>query len=143
MTFEVQSVSISHRVVRPLINHCVSSLDRDSTAMDNLVVKRCLHQTQSIDTNNHQSTINKIILDPQNAGLLALVKAARNGAVYGAKVRFPHALVYASLQSTEQRLQANENRKTEWSSSSVRERKSYIHRCTKREKTKTKIRIHI
>ena len=37
--------------------------------------------------------MNRIILDPQYADYLALVKAARNGAVYGAKVRFPHALV--------------------------------------------------
>ena len=40
-----------------------------------------------------KDTVNKIILDPQYADFLALVKAMRNGAVYGAKVRFPHALV--------------------------------------------------
>jgi peroxisomal membrane protein 4 len=40
-----------------------------------------------------QSTLERIILDPSNHELLAVVKAARNGAVYGAKVRFPHALV--------------------------------------------------
>jgi len=38
--------------------------------------------------------VNSIILNPQYAEYLALIKAARNGAVYGAKVRFPHALVY-------------------------------------------------
>ena len=37
--------------------------------------------------------MNGVILDPQYADVLAIVKAARNGAVYGAKVRFPHALV--------------------------------------------------
>jgi len=37
--------------------------------------------------------IEPIILNPDLAPLLAIVKAARNGAVYGAKVRFPHALV--------------------------------------------------
>lgn len=43
--------------------------------------------------NSRQDTLNSIILSPQYADYLALVKAARNGAVYGAKVRFPHALV--------------------------------------------------
>ncbi len=40
-----------------------------------------------------QENINSIVLNPQYADYLALLKAARNGAVYGAKVRFPHALV--------------------------------------------------
>jgi peroxisomal membrane protein 4 len=40
-----------------------------------------------------QETVESIILNPDLAPLLAIVKAARNGAVYGAKVRFPHALV--------------------------------------------------
>ncbi len=38
-----------------------------------------------------------MILDPAHHDLLAIVKAARNGAVYGAKVRFPHALVMVFL----------------------------------------------
>jgi len=37
--------------------------------------------------------IEDVILDPKYAGILAILKAARNGAVYGAKIRFPHALV--------------------------------------------------
>jgi peroxisomal membrane protein 4 len=37
--------------------------------------------------------LERVILDPKNADILAVLKAARNGAVYGAKVRFPHALV--------------------------------------------------
>lgn len=40
-----------------------------------------------------QSSVDNILLDPRYANILAIVKAARNGAVYGAKVRFPHALV--------------------------------------------------
>ncbi|KAJ9615461.1 hypothetical protein H2200_001536 [Cladophialophora chaetospira] len=40
-----------------------------------------------------KETVDSIILNPDLAPLLAIVKAARNGAVYGAKVRFPHALV--------------------------------------------------
>ncbi|KAI5862198.1 peroxisomal membrane protein 4 [Durotheca rogersii] len=39
----------------------------------------------------------RVVLDPANHDLLAVVKAARNGAVYGAKVRFPHALVMMVL----------------------------------------------
>ncbi|KAH6648549.1 putative peroxisomal membrane protein [Truncatella angustata] len=44
-----------------------------------------------------KETLNRIILDPSNRDLLAIVKGARNGAVYGAKVRFPHALVMVFL----------------------------------------------
>lgn len=40
-----------------------------------------------------QGALERIILDPKYADYLAVLKAARNGAVYGAKVRFPHALV--------------------------------------------------
>lgn len=39
-----------------------------------------------------------MILNPKYADYLAVLKAARNGAVYGAKVRFPHALVYVCPQ---------------------------------------------
>ncbi|KAL1958032.1 hypothetical protein VTO42DRAFT_5244 [Malbranchea cinnamomea] len=42
-------------------------------------------------------TINKIILSPDLAPFLAILKSARNGAVYGSKVRFPHALVMIFL----------------------------------------------
>lgn len=41
-----------------------------------------------------QKTVESIVLDPQLADLLAIVKGARNGFTYGAKIRFPHALVY-------------------------------------------------
>jgi peroxisomal membrane protein 4 len=40
-----------------------------------------------------QKALESIILNPKYADILAIAKAARNGAVYGAKVRFPHALV--------------------------------------------------
>jgi hypothetical protein len=40
--------------------------------------------------------VNRFILDPKNAEFLSLIKSARNGAVYGTKIRFPHALVYVS-----------------------------------------------
>lgn len=39
----------------------------------------------------------RIVLDPKYKAPLILVKAIRNGAVYGAKVRFPHALVMIFL----------------------------------------------
>lgn len=41
--------------------------------------------------------LESVILNPHNAEFLAILKAARNGAVYGAKVRFPHALVMTFL----------------------------------------------
>lgn len=39
-------------------------------------------------------------MNPANHDILALLKATRNGAVYGAKVRFPHALVMTILFRT-------------------------------------------
>lgn len=39
----------------------------------------------------------ELLLDPSLRPLLAIIKSARNGAVYGAKVRFPHALVMVFL----------------------------------------------
>ncbi|KAH6630803.1 putative peroxisomal membrane protein [Chaetomium sp. MPI-SDFR-AT-0129] len=39
----------------------------------------------------------RIILDPKYHDLLAILKGARNGAVHGTKVRFPHALVMIML----------------------------------------------
>ncbi|EHY53907.1 hypothetical protein HRR83_004549 [Exophiala dermatitidis] len=44
-----------------------------------------------------KESVESVILNPDLAPLLAIVKAARNGAVYGAKVRFPHALVMVFL----------------------------------------------
>ncbi|KAI3320089.1 peroxisomal membrane protein 4 [Xylariaceae sp. AK1471] len=44
-----------------------------------------------------KAAIERVLLDPANHDLLAVVKGARNGAVYGAKVRFPHALVMVFL----------------------------------------------
>ncbi|KAL1986943.1 hypothetical protein VTN96DRAFT_5360 [Rasamsonia emersonii] len=41
--------------------------------------------------------LDALVLNPDLAPLFKLVKAARNGAVYGAKVRFPHALVMIFL----------------------------------------------
>lgn len=41
--------------------------------------------------------IHNFITNPAYADYLALLKGARNGLVYGAKVRFPHALVIAIL----------------------------------------------
>lgn len=42
---------------------------------------------------NEQDKLDALALNADLQPLLTLVKAARNGAVYGAKVRFPHALV--------------------------------------------------
>ncbi|KAL2126894.1 hypothetical protein VTI74DRAFT_11649 [Chaetomium olivicolor] len=44
-----------------------------------------------------KAAVERVILDPKYHDLLAIVKGARNGAVYGTKVRFPHALVMITL----------------------------------------------
>ncbi|KAH9807858.1 peroxisomal membrane protein PMP 24 [Melampsora americana] len=41
--------------------------------------------------------INRLILDPRYQEILAILKGARNGLVYGAKIRFPHALVMSLI----------------------------------------------
>ncbi|PLW09695.1 hypothetical protein PCANC_20202 [Puccinia coronata f. sp. avenae] len=38
-------------------------------------------------------SLNALISDPRYHDILAILKGARNGLVYGAKIRFPHALV--------------------------------------------------
>ncbi|EPS31361.1 hypothetical protein PDE_06316 [Penicillium oxalicum 114-2] len=43
------------------------------------------------------SRLDALVLNPELAPLLSLVKGARNGIVYGSKVRFPHALVMIFL----------------------------------------------
>jgi peroxisomal membrane protein 4 len=50
---------------------------------------------QLLTDRDTQAIAERIILDPKYHDALAILKAARNGAVYGTKVRFPHALVYA------------------------------------------------
>ncbi|TVY21425.1 Peroxisomal membrane protein 4 [Lachnellula arida] len=62
-----------------------------------------------------KKALESIILNPKYADYLAVLKAARNGAVYGAKVRFPHALVMMVL----------------FRSGTVREKISLILRATK------------
>ncbi|KAE8442667.1 hypothetical protein EG329_002965 [Mollisiaceae sp. DMI_Dod_QoI] len=47
---------------------------------------------------NIKRVLESVILNPKYADYLAIVKAARNGAVYGAKVRFPHALVSGTVR---------------------------------------------
>lgn len=49
----------------------------------------------STELTPRQKAIEKVILDPKYHDILTLVKGIRNGIVYGTKVRFPHALVYA------------------------------------------------
>ncbi|KAI1336867.1 peroxisomal membrane protein 4 [Xylariaceae sp. FL0016] len=44
-----------------------------------------------------RTSLTSVVLNPAYHDLLAIVKGARNGAVYGAKVRFPHALVMVFL----------------------------------------------
>ncbi|CAO1637389.1 unnamed protein product [Parajaminaea phylloscopi] len=44
-----------------------------------------------------QQSLTRVALDPAYHDVLTILKAARNGAVYGAKIRFPHALVMTFL----------------------------------------------
>lgn len=44
-----------------------------------------------------RKTLEEIIMSPSLHPLLCILKSARNGAVYGTKVRFPHALVMVFL----------------------------------------------
>lgn len=55
------------------------------------------HTQRNITDSNSQAAADRILLDPQYHAPLALVKALRNGLVYGTKVRFPHALVMILL----------------------------------------------
>lgn len=43
------------------------------------------------------STLEAILSNPAYHDYLAILKGARNGFVYGVKVRFPHALIMAIL----------------------------------------------
>lgn len=43
------------------------------------------------------SSLDAILSDPAYHDYLAILKGARNGLVYGVKVRFPHALIMAIL----------------------------------------------
>lgn len=51
----------------------------------------------SFCTKSAMDTITQLILDPKYHDILSIVKGFRNGIVYGAKVRFPHALVMTFL----------------------------------------------
>lgn len=52
-------------------------------------------QTYTMDlVKSLEASLEKIVLDPKYHDVFMLVKSVRNGIVYGAKVRFPHALVY-------------------------------------------------
>lgn len=43
------------------------------------------------------SAISSILADPVYHDALAVLKGARNGIVYGVKIRFPHALIMSIL----------------------------------------------
>lgn len=44
--------------------------------------------------------LDELVLNPKYHDLLSVVKGFRSGVVYGAKVRFPHALVMTILFKT-------------------------------------------
>ncbi|CAG8785683.1 12274_t:CDS:2, partial [Acaulospora morrowiae] len=49
---------------------------------------------------NTLESITSFINNPDHHDILAIIKGFRNGAVYGAKIRFPHALVMTFLFRT-------------------------------------------
>lgn len=55
-----------------------------------------------MDTNTRPlvASLTRLVNDPAKHDCLAIVKGFRNGAVYGAKIRFPHALVMTFLFRT-------------------------------------------
>ena len=77
------------------LRSCPVILSPPALTMDGLKVRtpRLCFSAQRLTHGDNQDAVNQIVKDPDLAPLLAVVKAARNGAVYGAKVRFPHALV--------------------------------------------------
>ncbi|KAL6904396.1 Tim17/Tim22/Tim23/Pmp24 family domain-containing protein [Trichoderma evansii] len=66
-----------------------------------------------------KSFVEGIALDPTYHDVLSLLKTARNGAVYGTKVRFPHALVMIFL----------------FRSGTFKEKASLVFRATKKHAT--------
>lgn len=48
-------------------------------------------------TSDATTALTALVHRPELHGILSVAKAARNGAVYGAKIRFPHALVMSIL----------------------------------------------
>ncbi|KAG6099843.1 hypothetical protein E4U30_005864 [Claviceps sp. LM220 group G6] len=60
----------------------------------------CVADTTAVmaaSLNALKAALDRIVVDPRYHHALALLKTARNGAVYGTKVRFPHALVMIFL----------------------------------------------
>ncbi|GAA5940075.1 Tim17/Tim22/Tim23/Pmp24 family protein [Sporobolomyces koalae] len=64
---------------------------------------------------NLQRTLDHVVKNPAYHDMLAIVKGARNGLVYGARVRGPHALIMSLI----------------FQSGSLRQRLRYVYRATK------------
>jgi len=73
--------------------------DTDTTllACDNFDVGDDFDPFVSTSTTATMSSLERIINDPAFHDYLAILKGARNGFVYGVKVRFPHAVVMSIL----------------------------------------------
>lgn len=50
-----------------------------------------------VEMDEAYTSLTRFALDPKNRDVLSVVKGARNGLVYGSKIRFPHALVMVFL----------------------------------------------
>ena len=64
---------------------------------DTVVSFRSVQHSKHQSRNMSLALINDIIVNPVYHDYLAILKGARNGFVYGVKVRFPHALVMSIL----------------------------------------------
>ncbi|KAF9876492.1 hypothetical protein CkaCkLH20_05900 [Colletotrichum karsti] len=94
-------------VTSPFIAVCEpkqATFRRRIPAVHDLPIAEASHDTPIVVANMSlaaldglKAAIERIILDPKYHDILAVVKGARNGAVYGTKVRFPHALVMIFL----------------------------------------------
>ena len=61
-----------------------------------------------LTTTTMPSAVSAILADPAYHDYLAILKGARNGFVYGVKVRFPHALIMAILFGRGTYVQSNQ-----------------------------------
>ncbi|KAF5368509.1 hypothetical protein D9758_002344 [Tetrapyrgos nigripes] len=71
---------------------CVPACDIDADAFIRFKLA-----SSSLTTTTAMSALERIINDPAYHDYLAILKGARNGFVYGVKVRFPHAVVMSIL----------------------------------------------
>lgn len=81
----------------PILRSCAAEVHLHhgfTCGMTRLPTLACFFVVSGLSLILGQSHLDTLVTNKDLAPFLALAKAVRNGAVYGAKVRFPHALVY-------------------------------------------------